>query len=269
MTFTGDRLEPLKSVLERYCLSLTKSCWDAEDLAQDTWLKVLRTPKDFQHNNPEALLLRIARNTWIDRTRRKVVELRARSAELQNREATLSTDRHAHEIEPELRALMQHLTPLQLTTFVLRDVLGYSIAETAEALGLSEGAVKAARYRARQSLHTVKEELEQDQKQVPEHKQKQKLLPDQKQKQYQKQKQKQGHEHEYEQGMDDRQAMKPDFAEHSYQEVLHAFVQAYERGNIVPLVKLAQWNAARQAIRPVVMRTSIAVHRQQAPRMAA
>lgn len=58
--------------------------------------------------------------------------------------------------------MIKHLSPLQRTAFVLRDVLGYSAAEAAEYLGTSEGAVKAALHRARLALARVREELAED-----------------------------------------------------------------------------------------------------------
>lgn len=75
----------LQKALKRYCLALTQSSHDAEDLAQDTWVKALaymntantKHTNDIKqtsytsHPNPEALLLRIARNTWTDIVRRK------------------------------------------------------------------------------------------------------------------------------------------------------------------------------------------------------
>jgi RNA polymerase sigma-70 factor (ECF subfamily) len=63
-------------------------------------------------------------------------------------------------IEIAFQALINHLSPLQRAVFLLRDVMDYSIAETARLLVTSEGAVKAAHHRARHSLKAVKEDLE-------------------------------------------------------------------------------------------------------------
>lgn len=61
----------LDSRLRCYCRSLTKSWWDAEGLAQDAWLKALRIEGFHDHPSQEALLVRVAENTWIDRLRRQ------------------------------------------------------------------------------------------------------------------------------------------------------------------------------------------------------
>lgn len=182
----------LQIALKRYCLTLTQSPWDAEDLAQDTWVKSLSYMKTSDsgstnplnennqmnhtshsnhtnhtnhtnqvnhatHPNPEALLLRIARNTWIDRVRRK-----ATLSRLLELEQSRTEDTAAHgsfEIETAFQALQEHLSPLQQAVFLLRDVFGHSGIEAAEILDTTEGAVKAALHRARQALPVVRQEL--------------------------------------------------------------------------------------------------------------
>lgn len=44
---------------------------EAEDLAQETWLRVLRSPGSFRGGSFRAWLLRVARNLAIDRSRRR------------------------------------------------------------------------------------------------------------------------------------------------------------------------------------------------------
>ncbi|MFF2018306.1 RNA polymerase sigma factor [Paenibacillus sp. NPDC058177] len=147
----------LQAALKRYCLSLTQSPWDAEDLAQDTWIKVLSYLQKAEHRNIEALLLRTARNTWIDTVRRKMTF--ARILGLQPPAAEGMEDSCTAGTEAAFQALLEHLSPLQRTVFLLRDVLGHSALEAAELLNTTEGAVKAALHRARQSLPDVRKEL--------------------------------------------------------------------------------------------------------------
>lgn len=70
-------LQELGKALQHYCLSLTRSRFDADDLAQETWAKALGYRKFTISPNPEALLLRIAKNTWIDASRRRGSLIRA------------------------------------------------------------------------------------------------------------------------------------------------------------------------------------------------
>ncbi len=55
-------------------------------------------------------------------------------------------------IELAFLAAIHHLSPIQRAAVVLRDALGWSARETAEALGTSEAAVKSALQRARRTL---------------------------------------------------------------------------------------------------------------------
>ena len=148
----------LHAALRKYCLSLAESAWEAEDLAQDAWLKALGGPRFDAHPNPEAYLLRIAKNAWIDRARRSAKLTRILRAE-RPPEAE-AAEGGTLEIEAAFRALAEHLPPLQRAAFLLRDVLGYSSAETAALLRVTEGAAKAALHRARRNLPRVREELE-------------------------------------------------------------------------------------------------------------
>ncbi|MDF2925264.1 MAG: hypothetical protein K0R57_4178 [Paenibacillaceae bacterium] len=153
-------LERLQAALNRYCLALTGSVWDAEDLAQETWAKALGSLRIAAHANPEALLLRIARNTWTDQARRSNILTKILQQE-QLRQRELRSDENSLGLEEIFQALLKHLTPLQRTVFLLRDALGYSTGETAGLLRTTAGAVKAALHRARGLLHDIRSELEQ------------------------------------------------------------------------------------------------------------
>ncbi|OME74739.1 hypothetical protein BSK65_03475 [Paenibacillus odorifer] len=178
----------LQMALKRYCLTLTQSPWEAEDLAQDTWVKALGYMKTSKHSklksdmndtsqmnnnsehtsrtnfssltnhpNPEALLLRIARNTWTDIMRRKATL--SRVLEMDQPRTEEAAEYGLFEIEAAFQALQKHLSPLQQAVFLLRDVFEHSGSEAAEILDTTEGAIKAALHRARQALPAVRQEL--------------------------------------------------------------------------------------------------------------
>lgn len=178
----------LQMALKRYCLALTQSPWEAEDLAQDTWVKALGYMKTSKHSklksdmndtsqmnnnsehtsrtnfssltnhpNPEALLLRIARNTWTDIMRRKATL--SRVLEMDQPRTEEAAEYGLFEIEAAFQALQKHLSPLQQAVFLLRDVFEHSGSEAAEILDTTEGAIKAALHRARQALPAVRQEL--------------------------------------------------------------------------------------------------------------
>src|SRR3954462_9592697 len=74
----SQTFEPVRPELYRYCRHLTRSPWDAEDLAQDTLaraLVTLATQLQPEIENPRSWLFRVATNLYIDRTRRAHEEL--------------------------------------------------------------------------------------------------------------------------------------------------------------------------------------------------
>ncbi|MEK0315840.1 RNA polymerase sigma factor [Cohnella sp. 56] len=147
----------LSGAVSRYSLSLARSLTAAEDLAQESWSRALPALRESGHANPEALLLRIARNVWIDGLRRET--RRSRLPLHEEAERTADCQPEGMTLAPVFAALNRQLPKLQLTVFLLRDVLGYSIRETAARLGTTEGAVKAAHHRARHALEAVRAEL--------------------------------------------------------------------------------------------------------------
>jgi RNA polymerase sigma factor (sigma-70 family) len=158
-TVEPDRktVQELQAAVKHYCLSLTRSGWDAEDLAQDTWLKAISALEGSAHANPEALMLRIAKTTWIDQTRRKHTWARILKKESF---AVSPGGEPSLELEEALHAVMKHLSPLQRCVWLLRDVWEYTGKEAAELLQMTEGAVKSALHRARQQLPAIRRELE-------------------------------------------------------------------------------------------------------------
>ncbi|MCM3628425.1 RNA polymerase sigma factor [Paenibacillus glycanilyticus] len=153
-------LERLQVMLSRYCLKLTKSRVEAEDLAQEAWLKAVDSLQPLSHANPEAYLLRIARNTWIDRIRKQSTHARMLKSVQDSAKHHAMPDDSQIGMEIAMQAIMTFLSPLQRAVFLLRDVYGYSAQETALRLGITEGAVKAALHRARASLPSVRQAIE-------------------------------------------------------------------------------------------------------------
>lgn len=154
-------LEELQALLYRYCMSVAGCPWDAQDLVQDTWLKVLGIFQSRTHANPEALLLRTAKNIWIDRMRRHRVYRRILDEELvQIEEAQAECMDSKLHMEAVFQQLLRQLSPTQCTVFILREGFGFSVAETAVLLKCTEGAVKAALHRARRALHSAQLEEE-------------------------------------------------------------------------------------------------------------
>jgi len=141
-----DTYEPLRPDLYRYCRHLTRSPWDAEDMAQETLarafvtLGLLRDPP----GNPRAWLFRVASNLWLNRLR----QTRERPAPAEPA-APAPQPRAAREAAGTLIA---QLSPQERAAVVLKDVFDLSLDEIAEALTTTQGAVKAALHRGRAKL---------------------------------------------------------------------------------------------------------------------
>ena len=141
--------ESLRPQLYRYCRYLTRSPWDAEDLAQDTLARAFATLSRMGHAppNPRSWLFRVASNLWIDRLRQE------RGAVFQEgvREPSASP------LDPQATreaatTLVAQLGPQERAAVVLKDVFELSLEEIAEALSTTVGAVKAALHRGRGKL---------------------------------------------------------------------------------------------------------------------
>lgn len=140
--------EPLRPELYRYCRHLTRSPWDAEDLAQDTLaraLVTLGTQLKPEIENPRAWLFRVATNLFIDRTRR-VREEPSELAEASAKESDARAKREA------AGTLIARLSPQERAAVVLKDAFELELGEIASVLGTSLGAVKTALHRGRSKL---------------------------------------------------------------------------------------------------------------------
>jgi RNA polymerase sigma factor (sigma-70 family) len=119
---------------------------EAADLAQDTFLRLLRKPEEMPGlREPRAYLTTIARGLLNDHWRRRSLErawleaVAALPAEAAvSPEALLSVRQTLHQLD----AMLAGLAPRARTVFVLSQVEGLSYARIAARLGLSERTVK-------------------------------------------------------------------------------------------------------------------------------
>ena len=154
-----DALEPLRGELHRYCVRLTGNVWDGEDLVQETLAKVfsLLGKIDANLTNPRGYLVRAATHTWIDHVRRSERERRWIAEATGSAEAQEAVDPVA--VNEAAGTLLTRLSPQQRAAVLLKDVLGFSIADTAACLSTTEGAVKSALHRGRDQLSETEVEV--------------------------------------------------------------------------------------------------------------
>lgn len=143
----AEAYEPLRPELFRYCRHLTRSPFDAEDLAQDTLARAFVTlgRMGAPPPNPRAWLFRVASNLWLDRATRTLPQ-RATVGEASTPPTALVETREA------AGTLLVQLAPQERVAVVLKDVYGMSLEEIASTLGTTTGAVKAALHRGRGKL---------------------------------------------------------------------------------------------------------------------
>ncbi len=156
--------------LHIHCYRMVGSFDEAEDLVQETFLRAWRARETFRGDaGLRAWLYRIATNTCLDALRAGKRRPPSASSFAEIPWIQPYPDRLLDEIAPredepdavlvaretiELAylAVIQLLPPRQRAVLIVRDVLGWSAAETAEALEMSVAAANSALQRARATL---------------------------------------------------------------------------------------------------------------------
>jgi RNA polymerase sigma-70 factor, ECF subfamily len=172
-----EQLSAQRSHLLRHCYRMLGSFPDAEDLVQDTLLNAWRSRDTYAGTAPLGhWLMRIATNACLNalesQRRRGLPQLDhaaiagdapigdayaslhwitpAPDAQLLANPATSVETRES--IALAFIALLQRLPPRQRAVFLLKDILGWSVAEIESGLEMSNGAVSSALHRARESV---------------------------------------------------------------------------------------------------------------------
>ena len=180
MTIAAD-LEALRGPLNAYCYRMLAGSSECEDAVQETMIRALRGMDGFDSRRARlsTWVHRIAHNVCIDMLR--AAQRRASPMDVTELgEPGVFGDpapgrcvdpvpggAFVWSADPERRAIerdtirlafvaaLQQLTPSQRAVVILRDVLAFSAAETAEILGIGVGAVNSALQRARGALSSA------------------------------------------------------------------------------------------------------------------
>jgi len=158
--------------LHGYLRALTGNAADADDLFQETWLRVVRNPGSFRGGAFHAWLWRIARNLLVDRLRRlrPTVSLDDATAEGSARVDALPADScdpgealAASDLERRIAAAVNRLPPDLRDVFLLRTQAGLRFVEIARLrrmpLNTALGRMHYAVQRLRQDLGHVYEDM--------------------------------------------------------------------------------------------------------------
>jgi RNA polymerase sigma-70 factor (ECF subfamily) len=157
----GAFVRELRPQLHRYCARMVGSVIDGEDVLQETLLKALEALLSGPApDNPKAWLFRIAHNSALDHLRRRIRHEAAHSDEdIEMIIAPVALLPDPHAAAASLRTLMR-LPVSQRSAVILRDVLGHSVEEAAEVMGITITAAKGDLQRGRARLRQLAREPE-------------------------------------------------------------------------------------------------------------
>jgi RNA polymerase sigma-70 factor (ECF subfamily) len=157
-------IEPHRRALHLHCYRMLGSLHDADDALQETMLRAWKGSDRYEPRAQlGAWLHTIATNvclTAISRQRARPAELSEDLEHLQPYPDRLLEDLVAREtVELAFITAIQLLPPKQRAVLILRDVLGWSAKEAAEALDDSVAAVNSALQRARIGLEGARRHI--------------------------------------------------------------------------------------------------------------
>lgn len=142
----GELVVATQDQVRRLCAHLASPA-EAEDLAQETYLRALRALPSYRGEAPVLVwLLSIARHVCTDHVRRRV-----RRAEIDRR---FPARPRVHEADDAVvvEDLLRRLDPDQASAFALTQVLGLSYDEAAAVCGCPVGTIRSRVARARAAL---------------------------------------------------------------------------------------------------------------------
>lgn len=154
ISFRND-IFPLKDKLFRLALRITFNWAEAEDVVQETLIRVWNKRDEWQQfGSVEAYCLIVAKNLAIDHSQKKDAQTVELTSEMeQTTEASSPYDRLVDKEQMNLiHRLVNELPDKQRLIMQLRDMEGKSYKEIAVVLHLTEDQVKVNLYRARQKV---------------------------------------------------------------------------------------------------------------------
>jgi len=144
---------PLSDKLFRLALRITMNRAEAEDVVQDTLLKVWEHREEWEQiNNLEAFAIATCRNRALD-----IMKRAGRNTEKLDEMAHFSSQTPQEQLEADeqislVNRLMDDLPEVQRTIMLLRDIEGKTYQEIAQTLDISETQVKVYLHRARTKI---------------------------------------------------------------------------------------------------------------------
>ena len=140
----------------RLAYRLSGNQHDAEDLSQETFMRVFRNLKGYQPGTFEGWLHRITTNLFLDMVRRRQkIRMEALPEDYERVAGSDLTPEEAFStanLDPALQRALDGLSPEFRVAVVLCDVVGMSYEEIGETLGVKMGTVRSRIHRGRAQL---------------------------------------------------------------------------------------------------------------------
>lgn len=140
----------------RLAYRLSGNQHDAEDLTQETFMRVFRSLKRYQPGTFEGWLHRITTNLFLDMVRRRAkIRMEALPEDYERVPGTDMTPEEAYNVanlDPALQRALDDLAPDFRVAVVLCDVVGMTYEEIGETLGVKMGTVRSRIHRGRARL---------------------------------------------------------------------------------------------------------------------
>ena len=140
----------------RLAYRLSGDAQDAEDLTQETFIRVFRSLQSYQPGTFEGWLHRITTNLFLDMVRRRNrIRMEALPDDYDRVPAEGPSPEQAYHdarLDPSLQSALDSLAPEFRAAVVLCDIEGLSYEEIGATLGVKLGTVRSRIHRGRQAL---------------------------------------------------------------------------------------------------------------------
>ncbi len=153
----------------RLAYRLSGNPQDAEDLTQETFVRVFRSLADFSPGTFEGWLHRITTNLFLDMVRRRQrIRFDALPEDTERLPGTAPSPEQVYSdthLDPQIQAALDALSPEFRVAVVLCDIEGLTYEEIAATLGIKLGTVRSRIHRGRVQLRQALAHL--DPRRVP------------------------------------------------------------------------------------------------------
>ena len=143
----------------RLAYRLSGNAQDAEDLTQETFVRVFRSLADFSPGTFEGWLHRITTNLFLDMVRRRQrIRFDALPEDTERLPGTSPSPEQVYDdthLDPQIQAALDALSPEFRVAVVLCDIEGLTYEEIAATLGIKLGTVRSRIHRGRTQLRAA------------------------------------------------------------------------------------------------------------------